>query len=140
MGGRTDPRPGFGEALREAGPAAQVFSPLILGRALDSGGVLVAALTCVLFLTGHRAGPHHRSDPMAHPPADPASFDVFRTVPPPSGVNSGRGKNRINRSLDCRASDGVGRRYFGYDRGIRGIGDAWAVHLQARQESLSVTE
>ncbi|MEV5934076.1 hypothetical protein AB0L56_15365 [Streptomyces sp. NPDC052079] len=40
-----------GEALREAGPAAQVFTPLMLGRALDSGGVLVAALACVLFLT-----------------------------------------------------------------------------------------
>ncbi|MFC8370733.1 MULTISPECIES: transporter [unclassified Streptomyces] len=40
-----------GEALREAGPAAQVFTPLLLGRALDSGGVLVAALACVLFLT-----------------------------------------------------------------------------------------
>lgn len=40
-----------GEALREAGPAAQVFTPLMLGRALDSGGFLVAALACVLFLT-----------------------------------------------------------------------------------------
>ncbi|GGQ02560.1 cation acetate symporter [Streptomyces griseomycini] len=40
-----------GEALRGAGPAAQVFTPLVLGRALDSGGVLVAALACVLFLT-----------------------------------------------------------------------------------------
>ncbi|MET9735437.1 transporter [Streptomyces sp. NPDC006458] len=40
-----------GEALREAGPAAQVFTPLILGRALDSGGILVAAMACVLFLT-----------------------------------------------------------------------------------------
>ncbi|MEV7784423.1 transporter [Streptomyces sp. NPDC088106] len=40
-----------GEALREAGPAAQVFTPLMLGRALDSGGILVAALACVLFLT-----------------------------------------------------------------------------------------
>ncbi|MFI2507245.1 transporter [Streptomyces sp. NPDC018972] len=40
-----------GEALREAGPAAQVFTPLLLGRALDGGGVLVAALACVLFLT-----------------------------------------------------------------------------------------
>ena len=40
-----------GEALRAAGPAAQVFTPLMLGRALDSGGVLVAALACVLFLT-----------------------------------------------------------------------------------------
>ncbi|MFD7704363.1 transporter [Streptomyces caelestis] len=40
-----------GEALREAGPAAQVFTPLLLGRALDSGGLLVAALACVLFLT-----------------------------------------------------------------------------------------
>ncbi|CAM5356626.1 cation acetate symporter [Streptomyces pilosus] len=40
-----------GEALREAGPAAQVFTPLVLGRALDSGGLLVAALACVLFLT-----------------------------------------------------------------------------------------
>jgi len=40
-----------GGALREAGPAAQVFTPLMLGRALDSGGILVAALACVLFLT-----------------------------------------------------------------------------------------
>jgi cation/acetate symporter len=40
-----------GGALREAGPAAQVFTPLLLGRALDSGGVLVTALACVLFLT-----------------------------------------------------------------------------------------
>ncbi|MGW8066382.1 sodium:solute symporter family transporter [Streptomyces ziwulingensis] len=40
-----------GEALREAGPAAQVFTPLMLGRALDDGGLLVAALACVLFLT-----------------------------------------------------------------------------------------
>ncbi|AIJ18304.1 transporter [Streptomyces violaceoruber] len=40
-----------GGALREAGPSAQVFTPLLLGRALDSGGVLVAALACVLFLT-----------------------------------------------------------------------------------------
>lgn len=40
-----------GETLREAGPAAQVFTPLLLGRALDSGGILVAALACVLFLT-----------------------------------------------------------------------------------------
>lgn len=40
-----------GEVLRESGPAAQVFTPLVLGRALDHGGVLVAALACVLFLT-----------------------------------------------------------------------------------------
>ncbi|MEU0228718.1 transporter [Streptomyces sp. NPDC006284] len=40
-----------GGALREAGPAAQTFTPLLLGRALDSGGILVAALACVLFLT-----------------------------------------------------------------------------------------
>ncbi|MEV6617145.1 transporter [Streptomyces sp. NPDC051051] len=40
-----------GEALREAGPSAQAFTPLMLGRALDSGGILVAALACVLFLT-----------------------------------------------------------------------------------------
>ncbi|MFI1420003.1 transporter [Streptomyces sp. NPDC020731] len=40
-----------GEVLREAGPGAQVFTPLMLGRALDSGGILVAALACVLFLT-----------------------------------------------------------------------------------------
>ncbi|MFD5774561.1 sodium:solute symporter family transporter [Streptomyces fungicidicus] len=40
-----------GGALREASPAAQVFTPLMLGRALDSGGILVAALACVLFLT-----------------------------------------------------------------------------------------
>lgn len=46
-----------------------------------------------------------------------------------TGVNSGLGKYRRNRSLDCRASDGVGRRYFGYDRGTRGIDGAWPVHL-----------
>ncbi|WP_086766563.1 sodium:solute symporter family transporter [Streptomyces bobili] len=40
-----------GEALRQAGPSAQVFTPLMLGRALDGGGLLVAALACVLFLT-----------------------------------------------------------------------------------------
>ncbi|MFB8773338.1 sodium:solute symporter family transporter [Streptomyces broussonetiae] len=40
-----------GGVLREAGPSAQVFTPLLLGRALDSGGILVAALACVLFLT-----------------------------------------------------------------------------------------
>ncbi len=37
--------------LREAGPSAQVFTPLLLGRALDGGGLLVAALACALFLT-----------------------------------------------------------------------------------------
>ncbi|CAL9391873.1 sodium:solute symporter family transporter [Streptomyces sp. enrichment culture] len=40
-----------GEVLREAGPAAQVSTPLLLGQVLDGGGVLVAALACVLFLT-----------------------------------------------------------------------------------------
>ncbi|MBQ1090326.1 transporter [Streptomyces sp. B93] len=40
-----------GGVLREAGPSAQVFTPLLLGRALDGGGILVAALACVLFLT-----------------------------------------------------------------------------------------
>ncbi|MFC7511314.1 transporter [Streptomyces thermocarboxydus] len=40
-----------GGVLREAGPSAQVFTPLLLGRALDDGGLLVAALACVLFLT-----------------------------------------------------------------------------------------
>ncbi|MEV5016493.1 cation acetate symporter [Streptomyces sp. NPDC053780] len=40
-----------GGALREAGPEAQVFTPLMLGRALDSGGILVTAMACVLFLT-----------------------------------------------------------------------------------------
>jgi cation/acetate symporter len=40
-----------GEALREGGAAAQAFTPLMLGRALDSGGILVAAMACVLFLT-----------------------------------------------------------------------------------------
>ncbi|MFJ5774428.1 transporter [Streptomyces sp. NPDC093094] len=41
----------LGAALREGGPAAQVFTPLLLARALDSGGILVAAMACVLFLT-----------------------------------------------------------------------------------------
>ncbi|WSB56989.1 hypothetical protein OIE90_25935 [Streptomyces cellulosae] len=40
-----------GGVLREAGPSAQVFTPLLLGRTLDDGGLLVAALACVLFLT-----------------------------------------------------------------------------------------
>ncbi|WP_371240520.1 sodium:solute symporter family transporter [Streptomyces pimonensis] len=71
---------GVGEALREAGPSAQVLTPLLLGRALDSGGFLVAALACVLFLTALAA---------VVDVALAAGIALGRDVPGPSGRTGG---------------------------------------------------